>query len=400
MLNKSSKKILSIILLIIIATFLYLSYSYIHTKLNNKQVTGYITEVTDKRHSAPSDTASVEYKVETVAENLNVPWSIVFTSPNRILVTERVGNIKIIENGVTLDTPLITFPEVSSLGEEGLMGLVLDPDYEQNKLIYASYAFNSGNTIKVRIVQLVDDGSKASIKKTVLDNIPAASLHAGSRIKFGPDNKLYITTGDSFQRQLAQNPESPAGKILRINSDGSIPTDNPFPNSPIWSYGHRNPQGIDWNPLTGDLWETEHGPSGSDGPQGGDEVNIIQKGGNYGWPIVSHDKSAEGMISPIKVFTPAEAPASGLFYTHDLIPQFKNNFFFGALRGEGIIRIILSGSDSTKIEKTEKIFHSEYGRIRDVVQGPDGAIYFSTSNRDGRGNPSRGDDRILRIVPK
>ncbi|KKS17030.1 MAG: Quinoprotein glucose dehydrogenase [candidate division WWE3 bacterium GW2011_GWA1_41_8] len=367
--------------------------------LNLDKITGNNPIITN----TPTETKTVsknsgQYTVETVVGGLFVPWSIVFTSEDRILVTERNGNIRIIEKGKLLTTPMITFPEVSQISEEGLMGLALDPDYNSNKFIYTSYAYGPSNNIKVRVVQLRDEGNTATVQKTVIDNIPAAKFHAGSRLKFGPDDKLYITTGDASQKALSQNQSSLAGKILRLNTDGTIPEDNPYPDSPVWSLGHRNPQGIDWHPVTKELWQTEHGPSGNDGPNGGDEVNIIYKGGNYGWPVVSHNNSSAGMIDPILVFTPAEAPASGMFYAGNLLPQFKNNFFFGNLRGMGIIRVIPDVSGSGENPQYEKLLYNEYGRIRDVVQGPDGAIYFSTSNKDGRGNPSSDDDRIMRIV--
>lgn len=337
--------------------------------------------------------------VEVFCEDLEVPWSIVFTSENRILVNERPGRLRIINSGKLLNDPLKEFPEVSSGSEEGLMGLALDPDYSVNKLIYLSYAYETSDDLRVKIVRFKDNGDLLSEEKTIFDNIPAARFHAGCRLRFGPDKKLYITTGDAGERKLAQDINNLYGKILRINPDGTIPPDNPFANSPVWSYGHRNPQGIDWYPGTEILWETEHGPSGFDGPGGGDEVNVIVKGGNYGWPVVSHNESKEGMISPLLVYTPAEAPASGVFYTSEKIPEYKNNFFFGCLRGNGIIRVVVDEADHTKVKSWEKLAET-YGRIRDIAQGPDGYIYFSSSNRDGRGNVKKGDDKIYRIKAK
>jgi glucose/arabinose dehydrogenase len=215
------------------------------------------------------------------------------------------------------------------------------------------------------VVRFIDEGTLLNGETIIFDNIPAARFHAGCRIRFGPDKMLYITTGDAGERKLAQDLKSLHGKILRISPDGTIPADNPFPNSPVWSYGHRNPQGIDWFPGTGILWETEHGPSGFDGPGGGDEVN----------------------------------PASGVFIKSDKIPGFKNNFLFGCLRGNGIIRVIVDENDNAKVKSYEK-FAVNYGRIRDITEGPDGFIYFSTSNRDGRGNVREGDDKIYRIMSK
>jgi len=321
----------------------------------------------------------------------------VFTSADRILVTERDGRVRVINNGVVRQEPMISF-EVSTRSEEGLMGLTIDPDYSSNKFVYACYAYVSGNGIADRVIRMIDEDSLLRVDKTLIEGIPAAQYHAGCRIKFGPDKKLYITSGDATEKTLAQDKESLAGKILRINNDGSIPSDNPSPNSPIWSYGHRNPQGIDWHPVTGDLWETEHGPSGNDGPGGGDEVNRIEKGANYGWPVVSHEKSQAGMIDPKVLYTPAVAPASGMFYSGDVFPQFANNFFFGGLRGTGLYRVVVS-EDGKNVVSKEKLAGVDVGRVRDVVTGPDGYIYFSSSNKDGRGQAKSGDDRIYRLVP-
>jgi glucose/arabinose dehydrogenase len=191
------------------------------------------------------------------------------------------------------------------------------------------------------------------------------------------------------------------GKILRLNDDGTVPTDNPFTGRSdarpeIWAYGSRNAQGIDFQPGTNLLWETEHGPSGFDGPGGGDEVNVIERGKNYGWPVIHHRQTRDGLESPILEYTPACAPGSGMFYRGSQFPQFKGNFFFGCLRGERIIRVVTNGR---QVVSQENLLEGKYGRIRDIAEGPDGYIYFSTSNRDGRGSPATDDDRILRLVP-
>ena len=353
---------------------------------------------TDKNENR-SDRSDVPYEIKVFVEGLYVPWSIVFTGPDRMLVTERNGSLRIIENGELLDKPLKVF-DVSSGGEEGLMGLALDPDYDKNKFIYLSYAYDNGDELNVKVVRYTDDGDKLTGENLVIDGLPAERYHAGCRLRFGPDGKLYITTGDAGERKLAQNINTLYGKILRINPDGTIPADNPFPGNPVWSYGHRNPQGIDWYPGTDILYSTEHGPSGFDGPGGGDEVNIIVKGKNYGWPVVSHRESKEGMVSPVLEYTPAIAPASGMFYRSDSIPQFKNNFFFGCLRGSGIMRVIIDENDPEKIISDEMMSDIDFGRIRDIAEGPDGAIYFSTSNRDGRGRVRDGDDKIFKISKK
>jgi glucose/arabinose dehydrogenase len=351
------------------------------------------------KENTTSNSKSDDYTIEVFAENLSVPWSIVWTDKDRMFVNERPGRIRIIQNGKLQDAPLLEVKEISTGSEEGLMGLAIDPNYSQNKYIYISYAYGKGD-LSIKVVRYKDNGNSLSDELVLIDKIPGAKNHAGCRLKFGPDGKLYITTGDATDRQIAQDLNNLGGKILRLNSDGTIPQDNPFPNSPVWTYGHRNPQGIDWYPGTNIMYETEHGPSGFDGPGGGDEVNVIVKGSNYGWPVVSHEGKKEGMVSPLLVYTPAEAPASGMFYKSGVISQFKNNFFFGCLRGRGIMRVIVDENNPEKVVSFEKMKDVDFGRIREIAEGPDGAIYFSTSNKDGRGNPASNDDRIFRIIKK
>ncbi len=339
----------------------------------------------------------VPFTIEPVVQNLTVPWSIVFTSPKRMLFTERTGAVRVFENGQLREQPLYT-EQVSTGGEQGMMGMTIHPRYSENKYVYLAYSTNSGGNIVVRVDRFTDTGTRLQPDRTIIDTITAARNHAGTRLNFGPDGKLYISTGDASEGALAQDETSLAGKILRVNDDGSIPSDNPIRNSAVYSIGHRNPQGIDWHPETGDLWSTEHGPSVFDGPAGGDEINLIVKGGNYGWPEVSHEESDPRFESPKLVYTPAVAPASGMFYSGKMFPQFKNNFFFGGLRGEGLFRVILDSADPSKVASWEKLPDVNFGRIREVAEGPDGSIYFSTSNQDGRGNPAEGDDVIYRMV--
>jgi glucose/arabinose dehydrogenase len=225
-------------------------------------------------------------------------------------------------------------------------------------------------------------------------------------LRFGPDGKLYITTGDATKQKRAQDLSSINGKTLRLNDDGSVPADNPFVGKggarpEIWSYGHRNAQGMDFQPVTGLMFQTEHGPSLIDGVSlfkrsGGDEVNLVERGKNYGWDKISHRMTKTGMETPIVEFSPAVAPASGMFYRGNLFPEFKNNFFFGALKGESIVRLVM---DERRVVSRDNLIEKKYGRIREVAEAPDGSIWFSTSNRDGRGDPANADDRILRLVP-
>lgn len=347
--------------------------------------------------SAQSQTS---FKVETVIPNLAIVWSIVWAPDGRMIFTERPGRVRVYENGKLRPQPLFTVPDVEPKGESGLTSVALHPQFAANHLLYLSYAYNTGGQL-VRVVRYRETPNGLADRKVIIENIPAAQFHAGCRLRFGPDGKLYITTGDATQRELGQQLDSLAGKILRLNDDGTVPSDNPFvghanARPEIWTYGHRNPQGIDWQPVTNFLWETEHGPSGFDGPGGGDEVNIIERGKNYGWPVIHHRMTHEGMESPILEYTPACAPASGMFYRGSSFPQFKGNLFFGCLRGERIIRVTLDGR---RVVSQENLLEGKYGRIRDLAEGPDGLIYFSTSNRDGRGQPAQDDDRILRLAP-
>jgi glucose/arabinose dehydrogenase len=345
---------------------------------------------------------AVSFRVETVVTGLEVPWSIVFTPDGRMLIAERPGRVRVFENGKLRPEPLATIPDVEPTGESGLMGLTLHPQFAQNHLLYLAYAYKSGGDQRVRVVRFRETGTALTDRKLIIEGIPAAQFHAGTRLRFGPDGKLYVTTGDATTREIAQKLDSLGGKILRLNDDGSVPSDNPFVGQKdarpeIWTYGHRNPQGIDWQPGTNTMFETEHGPSGFDGPGGGDEVNIIERGKNYGWPVIHHRATKEGMESPLLEYTPACAPASGTFYRGSALAQFKGNFFFGCLVGERIIRVILDGS---RVVSQEDLLKKQYGRIRDIAEGPAGALYFSTSNRDGRGSPAKDDDRIMRLVPQ
>ncbi|HEY3025356.1 MAG TPA: PQQ-dependent sugar dehydrogenase [Pyrinomonadaceae bacterium] len=347
-----------------------------------------------------TSSAQTSFKVETVIGGLQVPWSIVWAPDGRMIFTERAGRVRVYEKGQLRPQPVFTVPDVEPRGESGLMSIALHPQFASNHLLYLSYAYR-GDGQRVRVVRYRDTANGFAERKVIIEDIPAAQFHAGCRLRFGPDGKLYITTGDATDRDLAQRLDSIAGKTLRLNDDGSVPPDNPFVGQAnarpeIWTYGNRNGQGIDFQPGTNLLFETEHGPSGFDGPGGGDEVNVLEKGKNYGWPVIHHRATHEGMESPLLEYTPACAPASGTFYRGSMFSQFKGNFFFGCLRGERIIRLVLDGR---RVVSQENLLEKKYGRIRDIAEGPDGFIYFSTSNRDGRGTPASDDDRIMRLGP-
>jgi glucose/arabinose dehydrogenase len=352
--------------------------------------------------AAPSQTVRTEsgktLRVETFVDGLEVPWSMAFTSPTRLLVTERPGRVRVVDRGALASRPLAVLPDVEAKGESGLMGLALAPDYASSRLIYLAYAYDTREGQRVRIARFRDDGDALSHRTVILEGIPAARFHAGCRLRFGPDGKLYATTGDATEGRIAQDLSSLGGKTLRLNPDGTIPSDNPFRGSPVYSLGHRNSQGLDWDPKSGLQFQTEHGPSGFDGPGGGDEVNIVEAGKNYGWPLIHHRQARPGLESPLLEFTPAVAPAGASFSRGAGLPSFVGDFFFATLRGERLIRVRLEAGNRRRVAETEDLFAGAYGRLRDVVSGPDGALYVATSNRDGRGRPRAGDDRILRIV--
>jgi glucose/arabinose dehydrogenase len=343
--------------------------------------------------------SNVSFKVEKVAGGLEVPWSIVWAPDGRMIFTERPGRVRVMEKGTLNPKPLLTLTDVESAGEAGLMSVALHPQFSSNHFVYLSYAYTSGG-LRVRVVRYREAAEGLVDRKVIIEDLPAARAHAGCRIRFGSDGKLYVTTGDATNRNLAQQLNSLAGKTLRFNDDGTVPQDNPFvgrqdARPEIWSLGHRNAQGLDFQPGTNLMFQTEHGPSGFDGPGGGDEVNIVEKGKNYGWPTIHHTETAAGLESPLLEYTPACAPGSGAFYRGSVLPQFKGNFFFGCLRGERVIRVVLDGR---RVVSQENLLQN-YGRIREVAEGPDGYLYVSTSNRDGRGRPAEDDDRILRLVP-
>ncbi|HEX8897698.1 MAG TPA: PQQ-dependent sugar dehydrogenase [Chthoniobacterales bacterium] len=280
------------------------------------------------------------FKVETVIPNLEIVWSIVWTPDGRMLFTERPGRVRVFENGKLRQQALFVVPDVEPRGESGLMSIALHPQFASNHLLYLSYAYNS-NGQQVRVVRYRETPDGFVDRKVIIEGIPAAQFHAGCRLRFGPDGKLYITTGDATERQIAQQLNSLGGKTLRLNDDGTVPPDNPFVGRPdarpeIWTYGNRNSQGIDFQPGTNLLWETEHGPSGFDGPGGGDEVNILERGKNYGWPVIHHRQTHEGMESPILEYTPACAPGSGMFYRGSQFPKFNGNFFSGVWSGRAL----------------------------------------------------------------
>jgi glucose/arabinose dehydrogenase len=340
-----------------------------------------------------SESAEIPYDINTVAGNLKIPWAIDISEEGNIYFTERPGTIRMIDNGKLIQQPLIEFQSpFTSQGEGGLMGIALDPDFSQNHYIYVMHSYTDNNQLYNRVVRLVEQDHQAFIDKVLLDRIPGGRIHNGGRLKIGPDHKLYITTGDSGIPLLAQDITSNAGKILRINLDGSIPEDNPFYQSPVYSLGHRDPQGITWNEQN-ILYESEHGQTAHD------EINIIYPGENYGWPLVQGDEDIKEMkLQKPLIHSQNETWApSGIAWISQ--GPWKGKLLVAALRGERLISITLNEA-GTGVEQLETWFKGEYGRLREVVQAKDGTIYLTTSNMDGRGNPDQTDDKILKLTPK
>ena len=322
---------------------------------------------------------NTENDVEEVAVGLDIPWEVVFLPNGNMLLTERPGTLLLIGK----DRKKIPVEGVSHRGEGGLMGLVLHPKFSENSFIYLYFTSRQGEGLANRVERYKLEGEKITNKKVILEGIPSAIYHDGGRIAFGPDNYLYIATGDAGQEKLAQDTNSLAGKILRVTDEGEIPNDNPFGNS-VYTYGHRNVQGLTWD-SSGTLWASEHGPSGTQ--TGNDELNKIEKGKNYGWPDSKGDDVKAGTVAPvIHSGNNTWAPAGAEY--------FKNKILFTGLRGEAVYEYDIS------TKKLEQNFKSEFGRLRTIKLGPDGYFYLLTNNTDGRGDPKEKDDKVLKINPR
>lgn len=322
--------------------------------------------------------------VEILAENLEVPWALDVApaaGDGRIFFTERAGRLWIIDGEGELRGP--AFINVEQNEEAGLMGLALHPDFAQNHLVYVYHTYSDGLGIFNKVVAFTERGNQIVNSTTIIEGIPAADRNDGGRIKFGPDGKLYVATGDARRPELAQDTGSLAGKILRLNPDGTVPEDNPIPGSPVYSYGHRNVQGLAWHPVTKELYASEHGEAGND------EINLIKPGGNYGWPLEECDDEQK-FEKPVFCFNPAIAPSGMTFASSDEL-GYENDILLAALKARQLRHVDLETGDTGNVL-------TGYGRIRDVVEAPDGSLYVLTSNRDGRAIAEPGDDKILKVT--
>lgn len=336
--------------------------------------------------------------VTTVARGLEVPWALAFADSRTMLVTERPGRVRLVVNGRMRRAPILKLAAVAE-GEGGLLGLALDPDFPRQRFAYVYYTAREGNRVsRFRVAR----DFRFSGEKVLLRRIPAGAIHDGGAIAFGPDRLLYITTGDAGTPARAADLRSLAGKILRIRPDGRVPPRNPFPRSPVFSYGHRNPQGIAWD-AAGRLYASEHGPTGERGLCCQDELNLIQPGRFYGWPYrAGRARAAPGMpparpVDPVAESGQATWAPAGLAAFRG--PGGVTSLFVATLRGERLLRFNLAKQDPRRITGMQTVLRG-YGRLRAAALAPDGCLYLTTSNRDGRGSARRGDDRVLRACPR
>ncbi|MCZ6587839.1 MAG: PQQ-dependent sugar dehydrogenase [Alphaproteobacteria bacterium] len=347
--------------------------------------------------SAPAHTQIVNsqkqaFRPVVVAAGLEHPWSMAFLPDGRVLVTERPGRLRLIVNGRLQAAPVSGVPKVVARGQGGLLDVVLHPDYADNGWIYLSFAAPSPRGAHTAVVRARLDGNRLVDLKTIFraNNVAGGRVHFGSRLAFGGDGKLYVTVGERGDSDRAQDLDSHNGTTVRLNDDGTVPGDNPFLNTAgalpeTYSYGHRNSQGMARHPVSGEIWLSEHGP------QGGDEINIVRAGVNYGWPVITYGRSyagfsigegseKPGMAQPILHWTPSIAPSGMAFYTGDKFPAWRGNLFVGSLKFRHLVRLELDGE---RVVSQERLLEGAFGRVRDVRQGPDGLLYLLTDENEG-----------------
>lgn len=331
-------------------------------------------------------------KFEVMVTGLEHPWSMVFLPDGDLLVTERVGRMRVIRDGRLMPAPVRGLPEVTARGQGGLLDVVLHPGFAANRMLYVSYVTRRENgdmTLVVGCGRFVDDRLEDFTDVLVADAWSRRDIHFGGRLLFDQQGFLYVTVGDRGQRDAAHNAGNHQGTTLRLHDDGSVPADNPYADDvdgapAVWSYGHRNAQGMAIHPDTGAIWQHEHGP------RGGDEVNILTRGGNYGWPLATHGREyygprigqtrVAGTLAPRGYWTPSIAPSGMAFYTAERFPSWQGSFFVGALAGRHLRRIRVVDDKLV----TQEVLLPDYGRMRDVRQGPDGFLYVLTDDAEGQ----------------
>ncbi|WNG61486.1 PQQ-dependent sugar dehydrogenase [Archangium gephyra] len=340
---------------------------------------------------------TVPITVDVVAEGLEVPWGIAWLSGGDALVTERPGRIRLLRNGALQPTPVATV-KISSAGESGLLGIAAHPSFASNRQFYIYVTTDEGGSTQNRVERwtLSEDHASATFDRVIFGNIPAAKYHDGGRIRFGPDGMLYVGTGDSREPDNSQNVDTPSGKLLRLTPEGEVPGDNPFPGKPAFLTGVRNTQGFDWKDRD-TLYFTDHGPSGDTLRRGHDEVSVVRKGDNLGWPTIYSCESGEGFITPSLTWESAAPPGGAAIYTGDAIPEWKGSLLIGTLGSRHLHRVVFSQENPLQVAQHEVYLRNEWGRLRETIMGPDGHLYVTTSNCDSRGDCTARKDVILRI---
>jgi glucose/arabinose dehydrogenase len=342
----------------------------------------------------------VRIRVERVASGLEVPWGIAFLPGGDALVTERPGRVRLLRGGKLEEAPVAAV-EIAGRGEGGLLGVAVDPAFATNRRFYLYATVDQGGRPVNQVTRwiLADDARSARRDRVILDGIAAERYHDGGRIRFGPDGYLYVGTGDAGEPKRSQDPRSPNGKILRITTDGEPAPGNPFPGSAVYVLGLRNVEAFDWRD-DGSLVVADHGPSGELGRRGHDEVSVARAGANLGWPAVYGCEERAGMVSPVLSFREATPPGGGAIYRGDAIPGWKGSFVVGTLGARHVHRVVLDRDG--KLDAHEVYLEGDppagLGRVREVVQGPDGALWLTTSNCDGRGTCPPEKDVVVRVV--
>lgn len=332
----------------------------------------------------PEPTEKRNESFNIVATGLQRPWAMDFAG-ERIFVTEKSGSVRIVESGVMLEEPLVTVRAANAFGG-GLLGIAVHPDFEENGLLYVYHTYLEDNEFRNKVIRITESANRMIDAVTIIDGIPGSQFYNGGVLKFGPDKQLYVATGLSSElSHEPQDPSSLGGKVLRLNDDGTVPHDNPIPDSPVFSMGHRDIQGMAWD-KNGNLYVTELGPTKND------EINLVRAGQNYGWPEQQCGGDAR-FVNPIMCYDPGIEPGGIVFYSGDKL-ELKDTLIMATMRGSNLFGLNVSEEGMS----SQKGILSGVGRIRDVSEGPDGYLYIITSNTDGKGFPDRHDDKLIRIL--